>query len=357
VRRKLVGLDIGHTHVRAVGISAGSTPTISAIGSAPVAPGVVNEGEVLDSISAAEAIKKAWSKTRLGRDVVLGVSGRHVIVRQVELPWLEEKAFRKALPYRVASQLPVPVEDVVLDYIVVGDGPSKDGSGGRVLTVLLVAAMREPVLRAVRAVEKAGLRPHRIDLGGLALLRAPRLGPTAPGVAEARVDIGAEVTTVVVQVDGVPRFVRMLAGEGGLKLSTALVDRLDVSLPEAEELKSRLGTSSADPGSDTLSAQEQAARNVIDRVTDSTLSAVRSSLDFFLTNTTDVEGLGSVFLTGGGALLPGLVERFATAVDIPVRLVDPLEGFKMSRKAADVAAELPSSSLAVAAGLSLGKVA
>ena len=356
MRRNLVGLDIGHTGVRAVGISGGSTPTISAVGAAPVAPGAVNEGEVLDSDGVAEAIKKAWSKTRLGKDVVLGVSGRHVIVRQVELPWMEEKAFRKALPYRISGLLPVPVEDLILDSVVIGD-TAKDGTGARVLTVLLVAAMRQPVLRAVAAVEKAGLRPVRIDLAGLALLRGSGGRATAPGVAEARIDIGAEVTTVVVQVDGVPRFVRMLAGEGGLKVSRALAERLNVSLPEAEDLKRRLGTSASNVLSDSPSAQEQAARIVVDRATDDMLTAIRSSLDFFLRNAPEVQGLGGAVLSGGGAKLPGLAERFADILDIAVTHPDPLAGFKASNKTHDAVAGLSSSSLAIAAGLGLAEVA
>lgn len=349
--RTVVGLDIGHTGVRAVGISAGSTPTITAVGSAPVAPGAVNEGEVLDPGSVGDALKQAWSKTGLGKDVVLGVSGRHVIVRQMELPWLEDKAFRKALPYRVAGQLPVPVEDVILDYVMLGDAGPKDGA--RTVSLLLVAAMRQPVLRAVQAVERAGLHPVRVDLSGLAMLRVAGRAGLAPGVAEARIDIGAEVTTVVVQVDGVPRFVRMLAGEGGLKLSRALVERLSVTLTEAEALKRRLGTSI--PGSEPTS-DDRAARVVVDRVTDSTLTAIRSSLDYYLGNAPDVEGLGRVVLTGGGALLPGLDQRLGAQLDIPVVLADPLAGLTTSRKAAEATAALRPS-LAVAAGLGLAEVA
>ena len=220
--------------------------------------------------------------------------------------------------------------------------------------VLLVAAMRQPVLRAVQAVEKAGLRPVRVDLTGLALLRLATPVAYPQGVAEARVDIGAEVTTVVVQVNGVPRFVRMLAGEGGLKLTRALVERLGVSVAEAEELKRRLGTSTG--AAATANPADRDARVVIDRVTDGTLTAVRSSLDFFLDNADDVDGLGRVVLTGGGAHLRGLDERLSDALGIQVVLADPLAGIAISKKAADATVALYPA-LAVAAGLALAEVA
>jgi type IV pilus assembly protein PilM len=334
-------------------VSGGSSPTVTAVGYAPLVPGAVNEGEVLDPDSVAAAVKQAWRKTGLGRDVVLGLSGRHVIVRQMELPWLEDKEFRQALPYRVAGQLPVPVEDVILDYIVLGDAETKDAGGGRMMSLLLVAAMRQPVQRAIQAVQKAGLRPVRVDLSGLALLRIADGGPMPAGVAEARVDIGAEVTTVVVVVDGIPRFVRMLAGEGGLKLTRALVERFDLTVAEAEDVKRRLGTST---GVNEVNVEDREIRSVIDKVTDSTLTAVRSSLDFYLGNAPDVQGLGRVVLTGGGAHLFGLTHRLSDALEIPVVLVDPLSGLSVSRKAADATAAL-SPALGVAAGLGLAEVA
>lgn len=352
--RTTVGLDIGHSGVRAVGISAETSPTVMAVGHAPVPPGSVNEGEVLDPESVAAAIKQAWRKSKLGKDVVLGISGRHVIVRQLDLPWLEDEAFRKALPYRVAGQLPVPVEDLVLDYVVLGEVEGVDRA--RMIRILLVAAMRQPVLRAVSAVEKAGLRAVGLDLAGLALLRLAGGQVTPAGVAEARVDIGAEVTTVVVQVDGTVRFVRMLAGEGGLKLTRALVERCGLTPDEAEGFKRRIGTTE-NPGSPAgRDARDDNARIIIDRVTDSTLAAIRSSLDYFLANAEEVEGLGQVVLTGGGAQLPGLAERFSDALEIPVLLADPMAGLTFSRKAGDVDPALYPS-LAVAAGLGLAEVA
>lgn len=356
--RTVVGLDIGHTAVRAVAVSAGSSPTVTAIGTAPLPPGAVHEGEVMDPTSVSVAIRQAWAssgkgKSRLGKDVVLGVSGRHVIVRQMELPWMEEAAFRKALPYRVAGMLPVPVEDVILQPLVLRESASRDANGGRMVDILLVAAMRQPVLRAVEAVEKAGLRPIRVELSGLALLRASGPSDLPAGVAEARVDIGAEVTTVVVQVDGVPRFVRMLAGEGGSQISQALVDRLQVDPDLAEALKRHVGLSSAPAGADQAHPQHvQAAQLVIERGSDSLLTAVQSSLDYFLSSTDEVAGLGRVVLSGGGAALPGLDQRFAESLGIPVVVADPFAVLSTGK------ADVPSDpSLVVAAGLSLAEVA
>ena len=353
--RSIVGLDLGHTGVRAVALSRRrSAVALTGLGTAALEPGAVMEGEVADVDAVAAAIRQACGRRSLGREAVLGVSGRHVVVRQVELPWLEPKAFRKALPYRVAAHLPVPVDDAVLDYVVVGPG-APEASGAPTVRVLLVAVTRESVTRAVLAVEKAGLRPVRVDLSGLALLRVGAGDPLPEGAAEARVDIGAEVTTLVIHIGGTPRFVRVLSGEGGLKGTRALAERMKLPADEAEELKRELGVTR--PGvAVPEDPVQRSARAILDRVNDATLAAVRGSLDYFLSNVPDVEGLGRVVLSGGGAQLPGLRDRLADALGIPVVPVDTLAGLSVNRRAAGQAEEL-APALATATGLSLAEVA
>ena len=161
------------------------------------------------------------------------------------------------------------------------------------------------------------------------------------GVAEARVDIGAEVTTVVVQVDGVPRFVRMLAGEGGAQVSRALVERLGSRPADAEELKRRVGTSEVDGPAARRTARMPVAAGARGSRRDRPghrqhAHGGPSSLDYFLSSADDVAGLGRVVLSGGGAALPGLVERFGDALDIPVVLADPFAGVVVSEGAGDV---------------------
>jgi type IV pilus assembly protein PilM len=358
VARRIVGLDIGHTGVRGVAVKHGTSrgrprTTVSAVGAAPVPPGSVVEGEVVDVDAVADAIKLAWSGTRLGKDVTLGVSGRHVIVRQMDLPWLDDKAFRLALPYRVASHLPFAAEDAVLDYVPIGEGPPGEG-GVRTRRILLVAVTRESVTRAVRAAQKAGLHPVKVDLAGLALLRIGAIAPLADGSAEALVDLGAEVTTLVIHLGGVPRFVRVLSGEGGLKITKALMDRMSLTFDQAEDAKGMLGILAAPNRQE--SQEDWAIRAIIERITDGTVAAVRGSLDYFLANAPDVEGLGRVILSGGGAHMPGIVERFGDGLGIPVIGVDPLLGLRLKRRAARAAASLVPE-LATATGLSLAEVA
>src|SRR5205807_2692064 len=62
-----------------------------------------------------------------------------------------------------------PLDEVVLDHQVVGEGVSPEGSGR--LRVVVVAARESMIARVVEAVRGAGLRPEGIDLNAVALVR------------------------------------------------------------------------------------------------------------------------------------------------------------------------------------------
>ncbi len=117
-RRTAIGLDIGTSVVRAVELSFGRDGvTLDRFGQVVLPDGVVRDGEVVDAETVTKAIKELWSATHFGaKKVVLGVANQRVIVRQLDLPWMEQGELRKSLAFHVADFLPISVEDSVLDF-------------------------------------------------------------------------------------------------------------------------------------------------------------------------------------------------------------------------------------------------
>ena len=102
---------------------------------------------------------------------------------------------------------------------------------------LLIATPRQPVLTAVDAVERAGLKVARVDLSSFAMLRSIADEHLA---VEAVIDLGADLTTIVIHNRGVPKLVRTLA-RGGRELTARLVDRMDLPEEVAEQAKYEIG--------------------------------------------------------------------------------------------------------------------
>jgi type IV pilus assembly protein PilM len=231
--------------------------------------------------------------------------------------------------------LPLAVERSLLDFYKLEDAGTNVTVRG-----LLIAAPKEAVLTAVNAVERAGLHVARVDLASFALLRAAsRLDEEV----EAIVDIGAQATTVVVHADGEPLIVRTVP-RGGVEVTALVASRLGLGVPEAEELKCTVGLN-GDPQAEATAVLREAVRPLI--------SEIRSSFAY-LTAAGKQTLVTRLALSGGGALLPGLVEFLNSQLNIDVVLADPTARLRESRrgKRADLG-----SSAAVSIGLTLGAAA
>jgi type IV pilus assembly protein PilM len=347
VARKVVGLDIGTTAVRAAEVSVRRGQVVlERIGQAGLPEGAVIDGEVTDPAAVATALKDLWRRTRIGtRRVIIGVANQRVVVRLVDLPWMPPAELRSSLAFQAGDYLPIPVDQTELDYAVIGE--QEPAGGQRLLRVLLVAAQKEMLAGHLEAVRLAGLRSAGIDLNPIALLRS--LGPVAgfEEGAEALVDVGARVTNLVVHNNGVLRFVRILL-MGGDDVTSTLERVLELDRDTAERTK--LAASAGDE------VDPEAGELVAQRL-EAFVEEVRGSLDFYRTQQ-DATPLGRVVVSGGGSLLGPLVERLQAATGVPTERGHTLAGVRVGRLGldADALAELEPT-IAVPVGLAMRAVA
>jgi type IV pilus assembly protein PilM len=318
----LIGLDIGTSAVRAAQVAGGRKgAALQAFGQVALPPGAVIDGEVRDTAAVSEAISQLFKRAGLkSKKAVLGVANQRVVVRQVDLPYLEEKEFRASLRFQAADHIPMSVEDAELDFQLIEDYTNP--AGDRMMRVLLVAAATDMVASFVESAAAAGIEPVGVDLTPFAVTRA--VSPAARkevGVAgaEAVVDVGAGVTNIVIHHNGEPRFVRILL-VGGEDATEALASELGVSADEAEAAKLDLGR-----GVGTPEAQKVLATRV-----DSLVQEIQGSLDYYLSQE-DSEPIASLIMTGGGSLTPGLIARLEDAARLQVRRGSPLSQLDVSK--------------------------
>src|SRR3954471_24658922 len=89
--QSIVGLDIETGSIAATEVRSNGSRDVSRTAIAPLAPGVVNEGEVLDAEALSQALKGLFSKNRLGKSVRLGIANQRVVVRTLQLPLIEDE--------------------------------------------------------------------------------------------------------------------------------------------------------------------------------------------------------------------------------------------------------------------------
>jgi len=363
--RTLVGLDIGSSGVRAAEFTPGRRrPTLRRYAQVPLAPGVVRAGAVMDGEALTEALRALWSRGKFGtKSVTLGIANAGVLVRQLDLDWMPPADFRKALRYQVQDVLPMSVDEANLDFHLLEelDLPGENGQSRRVSRILLVAASRTMVDGFLDAAQRAGLRARGVDLLPFALVRArARLGGD-PTEAEAIVDVGSDVVSLVVHAGGTPRYVRMIPGVGGDSITAAVQQRYDWSWEDAERTKKYVGL----PGHAHLDPLQQsvvghradgldhAAQQVVAAAAAALTDEIATTLDYYRDSTTEsADGVTRLVLTGAGALLGGFAELLAGRVGVPVEVLDVQARIKVPARIGLDASDLQA--LTVPAGLCAG---
>ncbi|MHB1324260.1 MAG: type IV pilus assembly protein PilM [Coriobacteriia bacterium] len=334
-----IGVDIGVEHVRVAQIKvSGSGSVLTAYGQVDVPMGAVVDGEIVDSAAVSAAIKELWRRCGVrGKEVCTGVSNQRVIVRLIDLPFMERGELQSAIQYQAQDYIPMAVEDSILDFQIIGDYMTP--SDEHMMEVLLVAAHRDMIGNTVAAVEGAGLKLSQVDVSSFAIVRAlmgdgSSVLPEDDGQATAVVHISAGITNIAVVERGVPRFNR-ISSLAGSTFTQAIANVLNVSFEEAEQMKILVGLPDVETGeaeeSPGISAEQaQVVHQSLEREVNKFIAEIRRSLDYYLTQTSQVKSIQRILLTGSGAQLRNLSAYLEKGLQAQVLLGDPLQRIEAS---------------------------
>jgi type IV pilus assembly protein PilM len=311
-------LDLDGAFVAAVQAQDGR---ISRAASMELPSGVITDGEVTDVDRLTESLKTFFKENDLPTRVRLGVSNQQIVVRHLELPLIEEEAeLAAAIRFQAAEAIAMPLDEAVLDYQVVGQATSAEGSPR--LRVVVVAARQAMIERFVEGVRGAGLKPEGIDLNAFALVRALAKAEAADANTPAAADElgalpGQELACVYCHLGGVTN------------LAVAVGTNCLFTRP--------LSTDWSEAGEFVASALAE---------------EIRLSIDFYMAQP-DARPVGEVQLSGPGSTADGLAEELKALIHLPVAVADPLGGLEMNGA---LDGEDPHRHT-VAAGLALGAAA
>ena len=347
----VVGVDIGSRTLRAVEVVDPEKPTPTVVRYCEVAlpDGAVSRGEVTEQNTVATALKELWAKGGFkSKNVVLGVGNQRVLARDITVPKMSLKRIRESLPFEVQEMLPIPVGDALLDFYPIAE---VDGEAGPMVRGLLIAAVKAAVLGNVATAQLAGLTTVDVDLIPFALNRVLLSRPGVAGTV-ALVDIGGSTTSVVIAIDGVPQFVRIIAN-GGDDITQALHADLDLD-PEAEQpeaMKRRLGLATG-----TVATADKRAVEVIYKIASEQLTSLRNTINYFV-NTRPIDAVNKIVLSGGGAHLHRLPEALAEMTRLTVEVGDPFATVALGKGLTLKDLRQNGSTFSVALGLALGRAA
>jgi type IV pilus assembly protein PilM len=351
--KRLVGLKIGGSQLAAARIANNGSPELVQVAREPLDHGIVVGGELREPELLADALRAFFRKHKLPRQGVrLGIANNRIGVRIFEIAGINDpKQLENAIRYRAQEALPIPIEEAVLDYHVLGERIDDDGQ--LVRRILLVVAYRELIDRYVAACKKAGVRLAGIDLEAFALLRAlgepMSVDGPASDAALVVVSIGHDRSTFAVSDGRVCEFTRVLDW-GGATLDVAIARELDCTPSEAEPVKRQLSLATANVPEGLTQEKADLAREAVRRQLQTFARELVSSLQFYQ-NQPGSLGIGEIMITGGTAHLAGVADELQRLIGVRVEVGDPLLRVKLGKKLRETDEQL--GSLAVAIGLGI----
>jgi type IV pilus assembly protein PilM len=334
--RESFGLDIGTSAIKIAQLrEAPGGWALTAFASVPLRPDAIADGVIKDPPAVVGAIKAAVARAGIAsQDAAIGVSGRDLITKKLQLPEVPAKELREAVALEAEHHIPFAFDEVFLDYHV-----ARRHAG--VLDLVLVAVKKSKVNEYVAAVEAAGLRPAIVDVDGFALGNQFELNhPGEAAEAVALIDMGAAVMKTNVVYGGASIFARDVPF-GGHHYTQAIADRLRIPLEHAERAK--IG--------EAPDVEWDAIAPALAAVSRDLSLEVRRTFDHF-GSTPDSERIGRVVLSGGAAQLRGLTDYLSSSWKIPVEIARPLERIDVHAALREPAAAA-GPGLAVAVGLAV----
>jgi type IV pilus assembly protein PilM len=350
--KRVVGLKIGGSQLAAARVVNNGSPELVQVARENLDHGLVVGGELREPELLADQLRTFFRKHKLPRQGVrLGIANNRIGVRIFEIAGIDDpKQLENAIRFRAQEVLPIPIEEAVLDYQVLGD--RSDEEGNTIRRILLVVAYRELIDRYVSACKKAGIRLSGIDLEAFALLRAlaaPQEDGAPPAdAAIVVVAIGHDRSTFAVSDGRVCEFTRVLDW-GGSTLDVAMARELDSTPSEAEPHKRDLSLAVENVPEGLTPEQAAAAREAVRRQLQGFARELVSSLQFYQ-NQPGSLGIGEIVITGGTAHLQGLADELQRLIGVRVTVGDPLGRVKLGKKLKETEQV---GSLAVAIGLGI----
>jgi type IV pilus assembly protein PilM len=146
----------------------------------------------------AARLKDVFKRNSIGsRKVILGISGLHCLTRPLTLPDLPRAMLDEAVNREARRVLPVPPEQLYISW------QSLSASEGK-MEAFMVAIPRYISDTLLKALAKAGFKPHQMDIKPLALARVARV-PTA-----VIIDVQPGEFDIVILSSGMPQPIRTL---------------------------------------------------------------------------------------------------------------------------------------------------
>ncbi|MBD3208720.1 MAG: type IV pilus assembly protein PilM [Candidatus Nealsonbacteria bacterium] len=333
LRQKAFGLDISDLSLKIVNLKKnGGKFKMVSHGEKDIAPGVIREGRIVEQEKLVSLIEETLQEVKgeklSSNYVVASLPEERAFFKVIQMPKIQEGDLRSAVIYEAENYIPMPIEQVYLDFQVV---PPLQGELDH-LDVLIGAVPKEMVDPYLFALKEAGLEPKALEVESLAITRALIKDEISPSPV-LLIDFGATRTSFIIFSGHALRFTTSISVSSA-SFTEIIAKNLGVPLKEAEELKKKYGLEEKiklkmDREETDLRKKRSKIFEILMPALIDLAQQIDKHLHYYQTHSShehlppDNQGVSKILLCGGGSNLKGLPEFLEQKINIPVELGNP----------------------------------
>lgn len=287
--------------------------------------GAVRDGEVVDSIRVAEALKNFLDEHQFkSRKVITAVSGQAAIIRpRIKFPAIPIKELQEVVMHDAERYIPFPIQDVYIDFQVTGTVEEDNMSK---YDVLLVTAQKQLIDTYIETFAQADLNLVAVDVASFAVMRSIEEQLTQEEGEEQQLNvlilIRGETTDLNVVQNGAPLFSRSIPLGSSTMIET-IASGMGLELQEAVALFDKLVVPVV--GDETFDDPmvEQAADEIRMLLQELT-GEINKSIDYFHQSQQEYMRIQQLILSDRGAKIKNLDQYFAHKLGMDVEISNPI---------------------------------
>lgn len=226
----------------------------------------------------------------------------------INLSKVNKKELESAVRWEAKKVIPLPLEEMVLDWKVVEESQSDKDRPADNLRVLLTGAPRTLVKKYLEIFKTAGINLTSLETETFSLIRSLLGNDKTTSMI---VEIGATTTDLSVVRESIPVLNRSIDA-GGNFVTQAISKNLNVSIERAEQFKYDLGANS-DKNTIIPKDIEEAINPVVNEI-----KYVMNSY-----NNSNEKKIDKIILSGGSAMLSNFNKYLANILNKNVIVGDP----------------------------------
>jgi len=283
--------------------------------------GVIKDGEIKKEEKLIKYIKEIINKVEgeklKTKYVVASLPEKKAFLQVIRVPKMSLEELASAIPFEAENYVPLPIEEVYLDFQMVSLAPDSADH----FDVLIAALPKQTVDSYVYCIKKAGLIPKALEVESQSIVRALIKNNISPFPVFI-IDFGRSRTSFIIFSGQSLRFTSSVPLSSH-QFSEAIAKEFKITIGEAEKLKIKYGLHSSSGGIES----KRVAQSIVPLLLEMTEEA-RKYINYYHNHVNIPDSLGGgkikkILLCGRGANLFDLPAFIASELKIPVERANP----------------------------------